>query len=368
MARLGLGSGWTCQFSNDWDEKKTAAYRENFAPAHELHFGDVGEVKTSQLPSHVSLAWASFPCQDLSLAGNGRGLSGNRSGVFWSFWKLMQELKLDDRRPPIIALENVVGLISSHQGDDLRNLISAFSDAGYKVGAVVIDAALFVAQSRPRLFIIGIANEIEVPSSLISETPHETWHPQKLRDVISKTSDEIRENWVWWKLPEPKFTPNPLSTLIEESPEGVQWHSREETNRILAMMTPANLKKIENAQNQSTVSFGTAYKRTRDGKQRLEVRFDGFSGCLRTPSGGSSRQIILEVSKHDIRSRLISPRETARLMGLPEEYELPRKYNDAYHLTGDGVAVPAVAWLEQHIFTPLAVASKNILSSKNISF
>lgn len=360
MARLGLGNGWKCQFSNDWDIKKTAAYLENFAPADEHHFGDIGEVKTNQLPHHVSLAWASFPCQDLSLAGNGRGLAGDRSGVFWAFWELMQSLRSEGRRPPIIALENVAGLISSHQGQDLCNLVKAFSEADYKVGAVLIDAALFLAQSRPRLFIIAVDNRVSIPSTLVSNMPSPIWHPKKLCDVILGTDDSVRKNWLWWHLPRPELSRTSLSEIIERVPEGVAWHSKEETERILAMMSPANKKKIDLAKGSSLVTYGTAYKRTREGMQRLEVRFDGLSGCLRTPSGGSSRQIIIAIENHEVKTRLISPRETARLMGLPDEYRLPRKYNDAYHLTGDGVAVPAVAWLGQHILSPLAIASEEI--------
>ena len=98
---------------------------------------------------------------------------------------------------------------------------------------------------------------------------------------------------------------------------------------------------------------GTVYKRTRrDGGrriQRAEARFDGGAGCLRTPAGGSSRQLVVVVNGSKVRTRLISSRETARLMGLPDEYVLPANYNEAYHLTGDGVAVPVVRFLAEQV-------------------
>ena len=78
-----------------------------------------------------------------------------------------------------------------------------------------------------------------------------------------------------------------------------------------------------------------------------------MSGCLRTPAGGSSRQVILVVDGPCVKARLISGRETARLMGLPDTYELPKNYNEAYHLTGDGVVVPVVRHLAEHIFEPV---------------
>ena len=59
------------------------------------------------------------------------------------------------------------------------------------------------------------------------------------------------------------------------------------------------------------------------------------------------------VDGESVRSRLMSARETARLMGLDDTYRLPRNYNEAYHLTGDGVVVPVVRHLARHVSEPL---------------
>jgi DNA (cytosine-5)-methyltransferase 1 len=112
------------------------------------------------------------------------------------------------------------------------------------------------------------------------------------------------------------------------------------------------------AQKSGQLSVGTIYKRTRldddDEKiQRAEIRFDEIAGCLRTSSGGSSRQLIMIVKGKSVRSRLLSSREAARLMGLPEEYILPKSYNEAYHLAGDGLVVPVVRYLAEHVLEPI---------------
>jgi DNA (cytosine-5)-methyltransferase 1 len=138
----------------------------------------------------------------------------------------------------------------------------------------------------------------------------------------------------------------------------VEWHAASYTERLLNMMTPVNRAKVALAQQAQTVQVGAIYRRTRPDEfgtkqQRAEVRFDDVAGCLRTPTGGSSRQTILLVHGASIRSRLLSPRETARLMGLPETYQLPPRYNDAYHLSGDGVVVPVVRHLAEHLLEPL---------------
>ena len=131
------------------------------------------------------------------------------------------------------------------------------------------------------------------------------------------------------------------------------------------MMSTVNLAKVHHAKRTGRKMVGTIYKRTRFDSvgqkvQRAEVRFDDIAGCLRTPGGGSSRQLILVVDGHSVKSRLISSRETARLMGLPEDYRLPEKYNEAYHLTGDGVVVPVVRHLAEQLFEPLLSAVKRL--------
>jgi DNA (cytosine-5)-methyltransferase 1 len=357
MVRLGLGHAWQCLFANDFDKKKAAAYRTNFGEGQELFCGDVRDITPVGLPGKATLAWASFPCQDVSLAGAGAGLAGERSGVFWPFWALILALKGERRNPPIVVLENVAGLITSHGGRDLVNILYALIDANYRVGAALIDGTHFVAQSRPRLFIIALEEDVVIPRGLADDAPNPAWHPRSLQDVIKRSASDLRRAWTWWKLPMPLRRAAQLRDVIEHEPRNVAWHWPDETQRLLDMMTPANLMKVRQAQRSGILQVGTVYKRTRNGMQRAEVRFDGVSGCLRTPAGGSSRQIIMVIEGDQVRSRLISPRETARLMGLPESYKLPARYNDAYRLTGDGVVVPAVAWLEQHLIRPLAISA-----------
>jgi DNA (cytosine-5)-methyltransferase 1 len=357
MARTGLGPGWRCRFANDFDPKKAAAYRENFG-AGELTAGDVAQVTTADLPGAADLAWASFPCQDLSLAGAGAGLGGARSGTFYPFWALMRALGAEGRAPSIVALENVCGALTSHEGADFAAILGAYAEAGYRAGALVIDAELFVPQSRPRLFVVGVRADVALPQALLAGGPLAPFHAPALQRAALRLPERLREGFLWWRLPEPAPRARALADLIEEAPEDVAWHGAEETGRLLALMSPVNLAKVEAARLAGQRMVGGVYRRTRQNHngakvQRAEVRFDDVSGCLRTPAGGSSRQVLMVVDGPRVRTRLISARETARLMGLPDAYRLPRGYNDAYHLTGDGVAVDVVRHLARHIFEPL---------------
>jgi DNA (cytosine-5)-methyltransferase 1 len=276
----------------------------------------------------------------------------------------MQKLIADGRGPKIIALENVNGTLTSHGGADFIAIAKTFSKAGYRYGALIVDAKLFVPQSRPRLFVIGVRGDLKIDGALTSPEAIGPFHTRGLQNAVAKIPENERKNWLWWNLPSPPVRNSCFADLVEENPTSVEWHTKEQTERLIAQMSPVNFAKLEAAKRAGRRMVGTVYKRTRPqhlhGKiVRAEVRFDEVAGCLRTPTGGSSRQTIIVVDGPHVRSRLISAREAARLMGLPEEYKLPRAYNEAYHLIGDGVAVPVVRFLAQHLFEPALQAAED---------
>ena len=358
MAGFGLGSKWQCRFANDIDAKKAASYCANHNGGKEMLLKDVASVTPDEIPGTADLVWASFPCQDLSLAGKGAGLAGKRSGMFKPFWQLVRDLDAEGRGPNIVAVENVYGAITSNGGRDFATLAASFSGLGYRFGAVVVDAVHFLPQSRPRFFIIGVRGDICIPNACCQDASSSVWHPPALVEGHSLLSATAKARWVWWNLPVPQARETSLSGLIESDPKGVKWHTKAETKYLLDMMTDLNRKKVEAAKQLGTQVVGTIYRRTRPDaagvkRQRAEVRFDEIAGCLRTPAGGSSRQTIMIIEGDTVRSRLLSAREAAALMGLPDSYQLPTRYNDAYKLAGDGVAVPVVRHLAASIFEPI---------------
>jgi C-5 cytosine-specific DNA methylase len=126
MVRAGLGPSWSCLFANDFDPKKGASYAANWGGG-QLRIENIANITVNDLPGTADLAWASFPCQDLSLAGAGEGLKGDRSGTFWPFWKLMRALDTEGRPPRMIVLENVCGTLTSHEGKDFAAIGAALA-------------------------------------------------------------------------------------------------------------------------------------------------------------------------------------------------------------------------------------------------
>ncbi|MFI4975705.1 MAG: DNA cytosine methyltransferase [Caulobacterales bacterium] len=344
MARLGLGERWRCLFANDFDPVKARAYRDNFGDDH-FREGDVFDLIAADLPGRADLAWASSPCQDFSLAGARAGLAGGRSSAFFGFWRLVQALNAEGRAPRVIVVENVVGLLTSHGGRDFEALCRALAGAGYGFGALEADAADFLPQSRPRVLIIAAR---ETPPA---GRPAED-ESRAVRNARERLPADLRARWVGWSAPRPPRPNVDLAGLLEPD-EAVDWRTPAQTRHLLGLMDDAHRGKLELAASRAERTVGAYFRRTRGSGQRAEVRFDGMAGCLRTPRGGSSRQGLIVAQDGQVRSRLITPREAARLMGLPETYGLPAGTTAALHLVGDGVAVPLVRHLAEHILEPL---------------
>ena len=216
-------------------------------------------------------------------------------------------------------------------------------------------------QSRPRLFIVAV--RADAAGAIARTQPSPGWASAALVRAQAGLLPSLKEGWRWWDVPAPPVRACTLGDVLEPEPAGVKWHTPAETARLVAMMSSPNREKLRQAQAAGRPVAGTIYRRTRPDEtgrkvQRAEVRFDGVAGCLRTPGGGSSRQTVILVDGAAVRTRLLSPREAARLMGLPEAYALPANYNEAYHLLGDGVAVPVVRFLAAGLLAALLDAGR----------
>lgn len=322
-------------WANDICEKKAAVYTANHGKKH-FQIGSITEVSGINLPASA-LSWASFPCQDLSLAGLTAGIHGERSGLVWEWLRIIDEM---EDAPPLLVAENVTGLVSVDGGSHYRILHEALRSRDYTVGAVVLDAIRWVPQSRPRVFVIAVKKGAQIPAGLMATEP--TWMHTS---AVVKAAKGL-EDWVWWNMPIPPKRRNDLVNLIEWDAE---CDDTETTQRNLALIPERHREKL----NRSDVFAAPGYKRTRSKQQVLELRFDGVAGCLRTPKGGSSRQFLVLKREGRFATRLLTVRETARLMGAPESFKLPGSYNDGYKAMGDAVAVPVARYLAQHLLHPL---------------
>ena len=362
MARAGLGSAWRCLFANDFDPLKARTYRANWGE-DDLRVGDVWDLEVSDLPGQADLAWASSPCQDFSLAGARAGLGGGRSSAFFGFWRLVEALDDQGRAPRAVVLENVGGLLSSRGGADFAAVCALLAERGYRFGAVEIDAAALVPQSRPRVFVVAARGP--VPPGLAGAPG--VFHTSAVRQAHERLPATLKSQWQWWRLAAPPARNTQLADLLEPDAAAV-WRSEAQTQALLAQMSPLHRARLNAAQAKGERVVAAVYRRIRvEGGvrvQRAELRLDGLAGCLRTPGGGSSRQFLVVADGGTFASRLLTAREGARLMGLPDHYRLPGSQNAALTVVGDGVAVPVVRLLAEQLLEPLLLAPAAIAAAE----
>lgn len=358
LVRAGLEpGGWHCAYANDVDSKKKQMYEGHFGPSPEYHLGDVwdcGEV-IRRLPTGIELATASFPCVDLSIAGHWQGLDGKHSSTFFAFLDVLKAM--GNSRPAVVLIENVVGFVKSRGGKDFARACSSIAELGYWLDAFVLDAKWFVPQSRPRIFIVAIRNHLRTHplfagseglfGGQLSSGAHPL-RPAQLTELCDRI--DLKTGWVQAALPNPPHRETFLGDVLDAGGE-LEWWSESDVNHHLELMQAPSRDRLRKLMPLPTVRLGTAFRRTRLGKPRTEVRFD-LAGCLRTPKGGSARQIVVRAGKGQIEFRWMTAREYARLQGIPSfQFNVPEQ--QAMYGFGDAVCVPAIQWIDRWYLSPL---------------
>ena len=364
LVRMGLAdSGWDCIYANDIAEKKQELYENCFGVDGHFHLGDVWnrDDVVTRIPKSPFLATASFPCVDLSLAGHWKGFEGDHSSSFFGFTNVLEAL--GDRRPKVVMLENVVGFITSQKGKDFEAAVRVLSEMGYWIDAFAVDARYFVPQSRPRVFVIGVHDSVRKPPTVRKsdsdwfsgkwsrriDAAGKSLRPTKLVELME--SIDLPTGWAAFDLREPTKTRVDVGDVIDLDEEQ-DWWDDPAVHKHHEMMSERHRKMVDEMLESKGKFTGTIFRRKRDGKTRAEVRFDGLAGCLRTPKGGSARQIVIAIDKGKLRIRWMSPREYARLQGA---HDFPLVQNTIQNLYGfgDAVCVPVIRWIDQNVLTPV---------------
>lgn len=344
LARMGLDlAGFETAWANDISPDKAAMYRAQFGD-DVMVIGDVNDVDAADLP-RVDLAWASSPCTDLSLAGNRTGLAGTESSAFYAFTGILRAMAEDDR-PKALVLENVIGLSTSHGGDDLTAAIKEFNELGYSVDILAIDARRFVPQSRPRMFLVGSREPVETA---------EMEHPLRPAWTEAFFGDPTL---IMHRAPLPTppahVTDGLGDTLERLDNDDPRWWDEDRVNAFLDSMSEVQRSRLDQLRKQQRrYQWRTAYRRTRGGVPVWEMRPDAVSGCLRTPRGGSSKQAVVRMGYGKLSVRWMTGAEYASLMGAAEYKIDGFRDSQVQFAFGDAVAVPAVGWLAENYLLPL---------------
>jgi DNA (cytosine-5)-methyltransferase 1 len=338
-------------------------YEGHYGADGHYHEGDVwaADDVLARIPDAPFLATASFPCTDMSLAGKRRGLAGEQSGALFGFLQVVQQL--GPRRPRAVLLENVPGFLTSHGGQDFATAVAELAGLGYWLDSFVVDARWFLPQSRPRLFLVGFQEEMLGPPLIQrsgdADPLNDSWRTavrraDKLRPARLLAAMEAIEpatGWVTVDSGNPRQARYRLLDYLDVD-DGQAWWNQAEVDRHDAMMFDRHRQQIEALRRDGGTTTLTAFRRIRQRRQRMEVRFDGVAGCLRTPRGGSAKQIVIAIDRGQVRMRWMTPREYARLQGAPD-FTLPNNTIEGLFGFGDAVCVPVIEWIDRNVLTPV---------------
>ena len=251
-------------------------------------------------------------------------------------------------------LENVTGWLYSNDGRDFYATAKALNDIGYACDVFMLNARSFLPQSRPRLFMIGIRSALDSDGRFLSTDRSKRLMPQRLKQLLLE-SDDIQ--WAWLDIPEPPpYRNTGLTDHIVETipPDDLRWWPEQMVEKHLAMMSAPHLAMVKSMARQEGERFRTFFRRVRREGQRAEVRSDDIAGCLRTAVGGSGKQFLVALGNDSIRMRTLTPREYARLQGVPDSLPIVASTErQSLSAFGDAVCVPAVTWIATQVLHPL---------------
>lgn len=364
LVREGFSTDdWQCIWANDISQDKKETYVKNYGDEHFL-LGDVWDIvdRYDEIPKDIFLYTASFPCTDLSVAGSRAGLAGEESGTLHALLNILEiKRKLKDS-PKVVLLENVKGFLTSHNGNDIVSTVKLFTNMGYFVDILELDAKDFTPQSRPRIFLIAVQNDLaplvmklkkknkllDIWWSYFDQEPG--LRSEKLKNIILKNDDL---NWGLFDIKSAKKNPSTIQNIIESVSDNSElWWNQERQEHLFSQMSRSHQSKLQRISTGEEYSYGTVYRRMRNGRSMAELRTDGVAGCLRTPRGGSSKQILIKAGKGNWKVRLLTPREYARLQGVRDDFILPENQNKGYFAMGDAVCVPVIRFLSENVITP----------------
>ena len=314
--RLGLESaGAECVFTSEWDKYAVRTYTANHAPTHAVA-GDITVIDPSSIPDHDILA-AGFPCQPFSLAGVSKKASLGRDHGFLDktqgtlFFNVAAVLA--EKRPKAFLLENVKNLISHDRGRTFQIIRGVLEDdLGYALHWKVIDANGFVPQHRERIIMIG------------------------LRDGGSFDWSRVR--------PSATLPPTMDSVL----------HVEDGSETALAPFIDGETGRV--AERYVLSDRLWAYLQAYAAKHKAAGNGFGYGTVTRT---STSRTLSARYHKdgseilvwrgEGLNPRRLTPRECARLMGFPDDFDIPVSDTQAYRQFGNSVVVPVMASVAEEL-------------------
>jgi DNA (cytosine-5)-methyltransferase 1 len=309
--RLGFEAvGGRCIFTSEWDDYSRKSYGTNFPNDEHPIAGDITRIDVDEVPGHDVLL-AGFPCQPFSIAGVSKknalgrphGFECTTQGtLFFDVARIIAA-----RKPRAFLLENVKNLISHDNKNTFAVIKHTLEDLGYKVDSRVLDGQHFVPQHRERILIVG-------------------YREKTLFD--------------WDAVPLPDLATAPRLRAILHREDGTEDDA--DQGRYLDATGHVHKKYVLTTRLWEYLQGYAAKHRAKgNGFGCSVVQKDDISRTLSARYYKDGSEILISRGRNK-NPRRLTPRECARLMGYPDEFQIPVSDTRAYKQFGNSVVVPLV--------------------------
>jgi len=342
-------------------------------------YGDVKECGKHNL-EQVDLICGGFPCQDVSVAGRREGLAGSKSGLWFEFYRILEEL-----RPGWVVIENVPGLLSSNKGRDFATILQGLAKLRYLSAWRILDAQYFgVAQRRRRVFIVGhlgdgcAAEVLFEPTCGPRNTPPSRETGARVTPFAPGGFGEYKEGLTtlrvgggndsqglvaWHENKSGELTPSDhmkaLRSGASHSYQGIAYQqndfdaSRTNNQHIIYQESQYGIKKYNEAgslragripEHQMLIQNNTK-------TDNQHVLAPTIGADIGRQAGGHPgiEEYVGAVHSAGFGVRRLTPAECERLQGFPDNWTAGQSDTKRYKQLGNAVCVPVIEWLGRRI-------------------
>lgn len=328
------------------DKFASKAYSLMHRAGTNLNLGDITKVDEKTLPKDIDLVTYGFPCQDISIVGEMRGLKGERSGLVFDALRIINETK-----PKYAICENVKNLTGKRFKNEFEYILKCLENCGYNNYWKVLNAKDYgIPQNRERVFIISIRKDIDKGNFQFPE-------PIKLNKCLKDMlEDNVDEKYYLSERLLNFFREN--SKKNQEKGNGFRFLPFDEVElreRVSRTITTRAGSRMDD--NFITVKqIGNVFQsKTRENPNAGRVYDkEGLCPCLNTMQGGYLQPSITEQEIKGERVRRLTPRECFRLMGFEDEYFdiLEDYFSDTqlYKMAGNSIVVNVLMAIFKELF------------------
>ena len=327
--QAGFTISWQCELD---------AWKRTILASHWPDVQIFDDITTMLDPPPVDILIGGFPCQDLSVAGQRKGFTGERSVLAFEFLRLAESI-----RPRWLILENVPGLFSSSGGADFARLIDEVVACGYGVGWRILDARFFgVPQRRRRAFIVARRTDALIDSREASRLA--------FRVVRESGDGDTSPRWQAWE----ETARGAGESTSGGCVVGVNGDVAESISNAVTRKWAKGTGGPAGDECQNLITASAAFRKSRRAQtvDDDETWVEGdHANTLNSFDAGDVRTTHAVIDQTSVRR--LTPTECERLMGWPDEWTAPEgvKAPDSkrYAACGDGIVAPVAFWIADRI-------------------